>query len=320
MIDSILFILLGNLAVSDQTHSLKNNVSGDSGTEWQKTQSLNKLSPNSICLFDIEKHQNQTISSTQDFSRLFIDCNLYVEMQNGDKIPFYPHIESQHIVDYSQKKVYYFNTLYEGKYSHFEFDLNCKTQKLYTSYNEKLNQHPLQVSSQSTKKFSLVSDVGLCIGFNRIFLVYGRRLEGLQCSDSDEVFYYDIEQQKWEKPTINIDKRLSNQKLIARHGVTCNYFQTSSNHYLYVFGGEFYLDTAEEGQKICNIVEFFQMDFKRNRFEHKMIDKKTYQLNYVPYYHSISLVANERIYLFGGRHYTKSFYENDIERKIFCFK
>ena len=228
-----------------------------------------------------------------------------------DHIPVYPIQQSQYIVDYANNQLFYFNLYYNGRFTHFVFQIQWG--------KETLVGEPLEAPfpAQNSPTFF---DIGLCSGSNKIFCVYGQSADGASSTDSDRIFYYDQAKKKWFEPKIIAADPLKSR--IARHGVTCCFFEDSGRSILYVFGGDSNKFEIAGRTMIWNIVEFYGIDFKKNIMTHHVIDKGNYwypNIAFLPYFHSHAIQTGNKIMIFGGKHFNRSVYETEHD-KVFCYR
>lgn len=295
--------------------------------------------PYNITLFVVEELDRLITASADEITKFVKSFELFIERKikgennthNNESIPFLPRAESQYLVDYPNKMLYFFNVPYYEKYCHFTFDLIPNVSKLIGKCNSQLNTDAPRYfhggDEEDEHNYSTLFDVGLCIGDNKIFSVYGQAFHKQQFWDSDEIYYYDISKKQWVKPKIVLKKLSSGEKMVPRHGVTCNYVHFPNNlyskHLLYTFGGETSNQSENQTKVIMNVIEFFILDFASNQFEYFMVDKKSFlrkEIWYIPYFHSLCFETEGKLLIFGGEHYEDSSYEDNFQSKVFCFE
>lgn len=265
---------------------------------------------NRILLFNKEKMESLNLQSRSSFTHKCLK-EYYLVVSGG--IPVLPFKHSQYIVDYHNNTLYYFNVLHEGKIKHFEFIITPTKTELEGKFNN-LSNHPWTES---------LTNMGLCIGSNKIFVVYGRYIENGVAKNSDKIYYYDMVRKKWYNPKI---KGLDEQAK-KRHSVTCCLLQDikTGGDFLYVFGGE--CESSPDNKlNICNIVECYKITYSAeledSEFEHIIINKVdlySEKVSYIPYVYSYAFqIANtNNILIFGGEKYSLSSYDAKATKYFF---
>ena len=196
-------------------------------------------------------------------------------------------------MDYQSNKLYYFNVDFKGRTKHFQFKFSTDKPELVGEDSTELNNnHPWD-----SEEHGPLINLGLCSGDNKIFWVYGQN--SLNGGISSSIYYYDLNEKRWMTPTIS-----NRHDFKARHSVSCSYFQDKVNqtHFLYVFGG------IAEDTNYINVVEYYKMDFKKNSFEYKLVNKAASEakIPYIPHRYSCCFqdpTKDSTLFLFAGTRY-----------------
>jgi hypothetical protein len=212
-----------------------------------------------------------------------------------DNIPFYWQRASQYLVDYETKNLFFFNVRFQEKYQNFEFNFQdaCDQKRSLVT----------QCSIDLTPK-KIILNLGLCYSEAKIFTAYGIDAETL--IESSQISYYERKLKKWYV----FQPKQSNVKLLPRHQVSCCYIKDQQR--LYVFGGKLLNphNSLEKYEAICNIVQWFTLDFGNQTYEYAHYDKKkSIDANFRPYCKSFALPQEKGILIIGGYHYKESCYE-----------
>lgn len=269
---------------------------------------------NTVVLINPDKIPEQSQRPADD---TVFECDLFVDSNT----PATPIRQSQYIIDYDRKTLFYFNLLHEGHYKHFQFPIDFKTRK---QIGKPLPPHPLQANLNSQ---TLLFKLGLCCGEDRVFLVYGKFFDGQNSTkDVGSIVYFDTVKEKWHEPKIAGASK-SAGPILPRNSVTCNYFKLGKSkndpRYIYIFGGDSDEHENEGRTRIYNIVEFVMLDFEANVFTHFSFKKQSLFSDqygpYIPYLRSIALQFGDNILILGGERFGKSIAVSE-ESKLFCFK
>lgn len=257
---------------------------------------------NRVLLFNKDRNEKLTVQNKSKFLENLKECSLVV----SGGVPLYPFKNSQYIVDYTRTmKLYYFNLLYNGKRSHFEFPLTTSKNELEGWAPERLNRVPWN---------GLLTKMGLCIGFDKIFVVYGQFVENDgTCRNSDNIYVYDLNLEKW------LQTKSKPKGIISRHSVTCcTFFDVKTReNFLYVFGGDSDEESVER-LNIYNIVEYYKINYRDGsqeiELEHSMVDKRDLyydKISYIPYVYSYAfqIKNSSDILILGGKKHSISSYE-----------
>lgn len=269
--------------------------------KWLHSQCIS----NQILLFDKEKLENSTLKSK---SRISKECLKEYRLVLKDGTPLLPFQSSQYVVDYANSRLFYFNIMHQGKLTHFEFSINSSSSTLEGTTTG-ISNVPWEGE---------LTNMGLCVGKNKMFVVYGRLSDSGAVCNSGCIYVYDLVRKAWLIPKVKGNQLTS---IIKRHSVTCCVFQDQKTEvdYLYVFGGERDAVPEKELMNINNIVEFYKINWSKEKFEmeleHTLINKRDLyhdKVSYVPYIYSYAFQLNRtnNIFVLGGKRHSHSPYES----------
>lgn len=249
---------------------------------------------NKIHIFNPHALKQRTLTLENKFD-FFRDCIIEYELKLSNGLSFYPLKLSQFIVDYENSKLYYFNVLYEGKYSQFEFEIvGNKFESSKILIANKLDDEFLQKAIPNAP----LTNLGLCLGDKKVFWVYGRYSSESIAKESEQIFYFDTVKNTWVQPKIKRGNGFA-----PRHSVACSYLYLPNNgdksHVLYVFGGAS-SSVFDKSNYYLSFAEIYYLDFENNVFECLQLNSTNQQWGYLPYSHSFCMKLREELLVLGG--------------------
>jgi hypothetical protein len=243
---------------------------------------------------------------------------------NGNRIPFLYDDDSQYIVDYTNKMLYFFNVKTQGVFRNFAFPIQ-ETPGTGGGLETTLDSIPLNPDVETD---TVILKTGICmmssedqLQDHKIFLFYGSKYSTKNFNDIDStevnwVQIYDPKSQRW-----NTVKHLPAH---ARHSVTACCFSFSQTFtFAYVFGGEVNNELKIQTKSgdiphLYNIVDFYKITTD-GKWEHIPIDKETLTQNqkpFVPFLYSYAFKSKQsEIVIFGGKKFEHS--ENERTFNVF---